>query len=118
MNLKNQLKGIFVLLAIFSIVFVACNKDDDASDACLDVTELSACVDCCQTNGFEGAEFDLITDTCECTDDFDDDFSDDNQSSSVCSSVTNENACSTCCSGEGFTGYMWSSGFGGGCSCL
>lgn len=118
MNLKNQLKGIFVLLTIFSIAFVACNKDDDgATDACRDVTELSACVDCCQNSGFEGAEFDLITETCECTNDFDDDdFSDDDASSSVCQGVSNENACSTCCSDEGFTGYIWG-GFGD-CGCL
>ena len=118
MNLKNQLKGIFVLLTIFSIAFVACNKDDDgATDACIDVTELSACVDCCQNSGFEGAEFDLITETCECTNDFDDDFSDDNANASVCQGqVGNENACSTCCSDAGFVGYIWG-GFGD-CGCL
>lgn len=119
MNLKNQLKGIFVLLTIFSIAFVACNKDDDgATDACIDVTELSACVDCCQNSGFEGAEFDLITETCECTNDFDDDdFSDDDLASDVCDNVTSFNECNSCCIDNGYAGGMYES-FGQDCDCL
>lgn len=118
MNLKNQLKGVFVLLTIFSIAFVACNKDDDsASDACNDITELSACVDCCETNGFEGAEFDLITETCECTNDFDDDDNTTDDNIADCDTATSEEECNSCCSTNGFAGYMYES-FGQECSCL
>lgn len=117
MNLKNKLNGVFALLAIFSITIVACNDDDDSNpDACKDLTEFMACTNCCESNGFEGAEFDLTTNECECSDDFDDN-TDDNVNTSGCDTANSEAECNSCCSTNGFAGYIYES-FGQECDCL